>query len=115
MQYFEIEKEELPEQFEFDFGGDTYAMKLMYNEEFDHFTTSLYVVGEDGGLNDLILGEKLVLNKFLWSDFTPDSLPGTPIIPLDLSGIEKCITWENFGDTVFLYVDDDNDKIEGEE
>lgn len=115
MQYFEIDKEELPEQFEFDFGGDTYSMKFMYNETFDHFTVSLYVVGDEGELTPVILGEKLVLNKYLWSDFTPDELPGTPMIPLDLSGIETVITWENFGDTVFLYVDDDNDPGVGDE
>lgn len=114
MQYLEIDKEELPNQFEFDFGGDTFSMKIMYNEDFDQFTVSLFVIGESGELEDVILGEKLVLNKYLWSDFTPDHIPGVPIIPLDLSGIETVITWENFGDTVFLYVDDDNADEEGD-
>lgn len=106
MQYLPIEKTSLPEQFEINYGGDSYVIRFDYNTTYDHFTVSLYKVGNDGN-EPVVIGEKLVLEKPLWSDFIPDITPGPRIIPLDLSGLHSRITWENFGLSVFLYVDDD--------
>lgn len=105
MQYIPINKNNIPEQFTINFGGDAYTIRVDYNMTFDYFTISLYKVLENE-LQPIILGEKLVLGKYVWSDFIPDILVGPQLIPLDLSGKEQRINYENFGESVFLYVDD---------
>ncbi|ATN94277.1 hypothetical protein [Lysinibacillus phage vB_LspM-01] len=110
MQYLEIRKENLPEQFELTGGNETYVTRFMYNETTDKFSVSLYKRTPDG-LEPIVLGEVLIINKPLWSDFIPDILPGQTLIPKDLSNIEDKITWDNFGVSVFLYVDDDINKV----
>lgn len=115
MQYIPLEKTELPSEFAIDFGEDNYIMKFAYVEVGDFFTVSLYGESDSAEAEPLILGEKLVINKPLFSDFTDLFLPAPPIIPMDLSNLETSITWDNFGKTVFVYVDDDNGPFGGED
>lgn len=105
MQYIPINKETLPEQFELNFGGENYTLRFDYNLTYDFFSVSSYRMTEEGR-KPIVEFEKLVLEKPLWSDFIPEVGIGYDMIPMDLSGLEDQITWDNFGKTVFLYVDD---------
>lgn len=107
MQHIPIEKEELPIQFVIDFGEDSYVMKFSYNAVGDFFTASISKETDEEELRDIVLGEKMVINKPLFSDFTESDLPLPALIPMDLSQLETRISWDNFGETVFLYVQDD--------
>lgn len=100
--YIPISKENLPERFEFDLAEETFTFEVFYNEVGDFFTVNLYDLND----NPIVLGEKLVLNVPLWSDIVNSKLPAPSLIPLDESGKEDRISYDNFGETVFLYIDD---------
>lgn len=104
MEIVPIDKANIPEYFSIVLGVETYILSLAYNEVADYFTVSVLQPNELGENTELVMGEKLVLNKPLWSDFTDFNLPAPQLVPMDLSGLEKRITWENFNTTVFLYV-----------
>ena len=103
-EYIDIEKTEIPYTFEVDLNGEVYELEVNYNQSFDYFTVDLF---KDGAA--LVVGEKLVLNRPLFRNFVSIGLPETQLIPLDRAGNAKRITWDNFNETVFLYVvGDDN-------
>lgn len=105
MEYIDFNKEELPESFDIDLADETFTLAFSYNETFDYFTVDLYKADEP-----LVLGEKLVLNQPLWADFTSFVLPAPTLIPQDVSGLENRITWDNLGETVFLFIDNEGDS-----
>lgn len=104
MEIVPIAKDNIPEYFSIVLGVETFILSFAYNDVDDFFTVSLLQPNETGENTEMIMGEKLILNKPLWSDFTNLDLPGPQLVPMDLSGQEKRITWENFNKTVFLYV-----------
>lgn len=111
-----IDKEEVPERFDIDLGEETFTMQANYNETGDFFTIDLFKRGDDGEDVDFIMGEKLVLGRALWADSPRKDLPGPTLIPLDIGMAAKRITYDNFGESVFLYImdgsgeDDPNDE-----
>lgn len=108
MQYIDINKDEIPEEFEMDLGDETFTLAIKYNTTYDFFTIDLKKATEiDAEPEILVMGEKLVLNKPLFNSFTSFDFPAPTIIPMDLSGVETRITFENLGEKVFLYIDDD--------
>lgn len=104
MEIVPIDKANIPEYFSIVFGVETFILSFAYNEVEDYFTVGLLLPNELGENTELIMGEKLVLNKPLWSDFSDLDLPAPQLVPLDISGQEQRITWENLNTTVFLYV-----------
>lgn len=98
-EYINIEKPEIPYAFEIELDGIVYGLEINYNQSFDYFTVDLF---RDGIA--LVIGEKLVLNRPLFRNFVDINLPKTQLIPLDRAGNAKRITWDNFNETVFLYV-----------
>lgn len=113
MDYIEIDKENIPEMFYIDLADETFKLKFAYNDTGDFFTVDLYKPNETEEDEEMILGEKLVINKPLWSDISDLSLPAPNIVPMDLSGKENRITWDNLGVTVFLFIDDQGDDEDG--
>lgn len=97
-----VDKDSLPEQFEFDFGEESFLLGVNYNEREDFFTLDIFTVDEE----PIVLGERLILNQPLWTGITNPLLPVEDIVPMDEAGKETAITFENFGDTVSLYIDD---------
>jgi hypothetical protein len=112
MNYIEINKKELPETFDVDLANETFTLAFSYNEIGDFFTVDLYKSNEEGIDVPIILGEKLVLNRPLWEDIINLELPAPTLIPMDLSNNENRITWDNLGEKVFLYLDDEVDLDE---
>lgn len=100
--YIPIEKENIPELFEFDFDKRSFLFGINYSESQDLFSVDLY----DEDENPIVLGERLILNEKLWSDIVDDRLPSIDVVPMDESGKETMVTWDNFQVTVFLYFDD---------
>jgi hypothetical protein len=113
VQYIEITKSELPEKFDFDLGAETFTLGFNYNDTGGFFTIDLLKPNEiESEATPIVLGEKLVLGKPLWSDFSSFELPAPQLIPLDISGTEDRITWENMNEKVFLYINDEGDLDE---
>lgn len=106
--YIPFDKNTIPERFEIDLAAESFFLELNYNEIGDFFTLDLF----DADENPLVLGEKLNLGIPLWSDIVNPSLPAPTLIPLDESGKETRITFDNFGETIFVYIDDVGDGDE---
>ena len=99
--YIPIDKGNLPERFEFVFGNETFVIGVDFNESQGFFTVDLF----QSDLTPLVIGEKIVANQPLWGDFTDQRLPAETIIPMDESAPDTPITYDNFGVTAQLYLD----------
>ena len=98
---YDLNLENLPMMFDTDFGNYNCTMQINYNDVGDFYTVDLFDVNN----NPVILGEKLVYGKRLWSDYTNPDLPIVDLVPLDESGWTTVCNKETFGKTVFLYID----------
>lgn len=97
--YIEIEKDLIPYRFDITLAGEVFYFDVRYNEHADIFTVDLYDVNED----PIVYGEPLVLGKALFDDLDDERLPLAQLMPLDLSGRESRVTYDNLDKTVFLY------------
>lgn len=101
----EIEKELLPYSFDIALAGEEYNMEIMYNKAAGLFTVTLRKDDEV-----LVYNEPIVYGVELFKDvYKSDLFPMLSIVPLDEAGIENTVTYENFGKTVFLTIDDEPD------
>lgn len=98
-EYIEIDKNEIPYAFEVELGGEIFELEINYNATYDFFTVDLFK-----GESPLVIGEKLILNRPLFRNRTHIDLPTTKLIPKDRAGVATRITYDNFNDTVFLYI-----------
>lgn len=98
---YDLNLENLPMMFDTDFGNYNCTMQINYNDVGDFYTVDLFDVNN----NPVILGEKLVYGKRLWSNYTNPDLPIVDLVPLDESGRTTVCNKETFGKTVFLYID----------
>lgn len=94
----------IPYQFDIVLAGQQFTFAVDYNSEADLFTVSLYnSVGEL-----LCAGEPLIYAFPLFHDvYRAGKFPTIDLIPLDESGHENAVTWNNFEKTVFLTIDNE--------
>lgn len=97
--YIEIDKDLIPYRFDIELAGEFFTFKVNYNNRFDFFTID---VERDGEV--LVIGEKLMLNKTLFSALTDQRLPKDYLIPFNDGGDDERITFDNLGKTVFVFV-----------
>lgn len=114
--YIPVEKDALPERFDIELGVQLFSLEFNYNETGDFFTVDLYTKGDDAEDVPLITGEKLVLNLPLWGSINRDDIPAPTLIPMDVGNQATRITYENFMESVFLYIadgsgTDDNETV----
>lgn len=94
-------KELIPYGFNIALGKEKFNMRFAYNKQADLFTVSLY---RDETL--LCNSEPIIYGTPLFKDvYQSGMFPVLKIVPLDESGNEQEVTWENFGETVFLTID----------
>lgn len=101
-EYIEIEKLLIPYRFEIELGAELFEMEIHYNQIGDYFTVDLYKDGEA-----LVCGEKIVYGEPLFSEIYDHRFPAPTIIPIDESGKEIRVGWDNLNETVFLVVMND--------
>lgn len=106
-EYIPIEKDLIPYRFDIELGSDLFLMEIQYNDTHDFFTLDLYKNDEV-----LVYGEKIVYGVSLFTDPYDSRFPAPTIVPLDESGIESTVTYENLNETVFLYIDNEAGEIE---
>ena len=105
----EVDKELLPYSFDITLAGDEYNMEFMYNSEADLFTCTL---SKDDEV--LVYNEPIIYGVEMFSDVYNELFPMLSIVPLDEAGNETSVTYDNFGKTVFLTIDDEPDDEESE-
>ena len=99
----EIDKTLLPYNFDIELAGEEFNIEIFYNKTADLFTATL-VKGEE----TLVFNEPIIYGVELFKDvYQNDRYPRISIVPLDRSGEETEITYENFNKTVFLTIDDE--------
>lgn len=106
----EIAKERLPYRFDIVLAGQKFNMEVMHNKTADLFTITLRKNKEV-----LVYNEPLIYGVELFADvYKSGVFPMISIVPLDESGNETEVTYKNFGETVFLTIDDEPEESEGE-
>lgn len=96
-----VKKDLIPYGFDIALGKDKFNMRFAYNQGADLFTVTLY---RDGIL--LCNAEPIIYGVPLFRDiYVGGVFPALDIVPLDESGQEQEVTWGNFGETVFLTIE----------
>lgn len=96
-----VKKDQIPYGFNIALGKEKFNMRFAYNKWANLFTVSLYKNGEL-----LCDSEPIIYGMPLFRDvYQSGRFPVLEIIPLDESGNELEVTWDNFGETVFLTID----------
>lgn len=105
MEIIDIDKTMVPYKFDINLSNRIYTFIINYNVMFDFFTADLLLNG-----TILVKSEKLVLNQFLFREIAEDSEHNIdPNFPTELLFVGttdntiKRVSYENIGDTVFLY------------
>lgn len=98
MKYLPVNKEQIPVKMSVPVEGKQYEFLFEYNSTYDFFTVSLFERE-----NEIITGEKIVLGMPLFSTIG-NPFDKTYFIPMDLSEEETRITYDSFGERVFIWV-----------
>ncbi len=96
-----ISKDFIPYKFNIELSNKLYTFEVKYNESGDFFTVGIFV-GDDVILH----GEKLILDKPLFSAAADDRLPSETITPVSPSGEAERVGFDELGETVFLAVEE---------
>lgn len=103
----QINKKLIPYSFDIILGGEVFEIGIKYNEFADLFTISLTKNKEL-----ICSGEPIVYGVPLFNDiYVKGKYPVLRIVPYDESNENKQVTWDNFGETVFLVIDNRSDAI----
>lgn len=99
----DIKKDKIPYNFNIEltnFGElKTYIFTIKYNDVNDYFTLD---IEDSNGV--IIYGVKLTYGTPIFNNITLTRLPDEILVPLDPNDLESNITYDNFDETVFLYV-----------
>lgn len=99
----EIEKAEMPYNFNIVLGLEEYNLEFKYNEYADLFTCTL-----SKNRKVLVYDEPLVYGKRLFQDvYNAETFPCLDIVPFDESKKENTVTLNNLGVTVFLTISEE--------
>ena len=103
-----INKELIPYKFNILLGAELFSLKINYNKNHDLFTIEL----EDSNGDTICSAEPIIYGLPLWQDVQqPNKYPALRIIPIDESGQENKVTWDNFNETVFLTIDNAEEPL----
>lgn len=104
----EVDKELLPYNFDIVLAGEEFNLDFSYNSKADLFTCTL---SKDDEV--LVYNEPVIYGVEMFADVYKSGLfPMVAIVPLDEAGNETAVTYENFGKTVFLTIDDEPEESE---
>lgn len=105
-----INKSMIPYHFNITLGSILFKLSVRYNSTADLFTIGLYKDDE------LICTEAVIYGSYLFEQvYQPNLYPALSIIPQDSSGENDTVTWDNFGESVFLVIDNaESDEAKSE-
>jgi len=108
--YINIDKSLIPYRFDIALDGITYTLHISYNAMRDFFVVDLY-----HGNETIVLGERIMYGVPLFLNSQHLNAPHVPIIPYDLALNENRVTWNNFNNTVFLWLPEMDEGTEVDE
>lgn len=94
-----IDKSVMPYGIKIEIAGFDYRMDFFYNADADTFTVNLYFQEEP-----VIMGEPILINNPLFYDFSYLPIPIVPIMPLSNGEEVERVGWQEFGESVQLYL-----------
>lgn len=97
--YIDIDKALIPYRFDITLAGEVFFFDVRYAEPTGLITVDLY----DSDEEPIVFGEPLVYGQPLFDDVVDERLPLNQLVPFDPSGKTGSITFDNLGDTVFLF------------
>ena len=102
-----INKKLIPYSFDILLADKWFNLRVDYNNTANLFTVTLSKDGEE------ICIEPIIYGKPLFADvFQPNRYPALDIVPIDESGKNKQVTFDNLSDTVLLIVDNGGEESE---
>lgn len=105
-----VEKELIPYSFDILLGAEWFNLGFKYNETADLFTVTLSKNNEV-----LVYDEPIMYGQVLFSSMYRSGVyPMLNIVAWDESEQETAVTWDNFGETVFLTIDQGEDDSDGQ-
>ncbi|GAK47703.1 hypothetical protein LOSG293_110190 [Secundilactobacillus oryzae JCM 18671] len=90
--YLDFNIDDFPQEFEHDFNGVSFTLKIYYNRVGDSFHID---IKDEYGV-DIVLGEKLVYGQALWMSVNDQRLPVVVLTPIDEDGEETEVSALNF-------------------
>ena len=103
-----VDKELLPYSFDILLGAEWFNLGFKYNENAGVFTVTL---SKDEQV--IVYDEPLMYGLPLFNDLYQSGVyPMMTIVPWDESQQETAVTWDNFGVTVFLTIEQGDDSDE---
>lgn len=101
-----INKSLIPYRFSIVLANESFDLQISYNESADLFTITLFKENEI-----ICSNEPIIYGVPLFKDvYVLDKYPALEIVPIDSSGQENKVTWNNFGVTVFLEINNTGDN-----
>lgn len=94
----DINKNLLPYKFDIELDR-IYTFLIRYNTEYDIFTVDLSLDDET-----IVVGEKVVYGRALFSHLRHLKIPSIPIVPVEMADKETRVTFDNLSKKVFLYL-----------
>jgi hypothetical protein len=96
-----INKDMIPYIFSIPLNSSMYMLEIRYNETCDLFTVGLYDRNRK-----LICIEPITYGAELFApQYQAGIYPAIRIVPVDESNNTSVVTWDNFGEKVFLIID----------
>lgn len=100
--YIPIDKNLLPSRILVDLEYESFFLEVSYNELGDFFSCDLLNSDED----ILVYGEKFILGRALFENLPIELQPATTLVPFTNNQDMERVTFENFGESVFLFIVD---------
>lgn len=97
-----IDTSAVPYRFEIELAAEIFEFEIHYNSMFDYYTVNLSKSGEV-----IVNGAKLTYGVDLFGGLNDSRLPKAKLVPRDVAGLESRVSMSNLGDTVFLYIEEE--------
>ena len=104
----EINKSLIPYEFNIILANELFTLSVDYNNAGGFFTLGLAKDGET-----LCSGAPIIYGRPIFEDVRKPTFPKVDIVPLDLSGENNAVTYDNLGTSVLLILDDGKTPISG--
>ena len=106
VEYLQIEKDNIPYSFTYDYKGNIFEFYVRYNDEHDYFTIDLYSLDNDEK-RALVLGEKIMLGQILFDNIAYTNIDLPMFMPYDFTNTIDKMGFDEIDNIYLVVVEDD--------